>query len=72
MSGEVGLSISDWTDDQWKQYWLDKVEYEIYRGSHVFEEIECDGRLRGNGHHMRQNLVKTAQAEVLRRWVVKK
>ena len=41
----------------------------VYEATQLFETLENMGRIRGNGHHARQNLANTAVAELKDRWV---
>lgn len=50
-------------------YYLQKVEYEIYKNTRIFEDLEMDGKISGNGHHIRQKWAKMAVEEVKKRWI---
>jgi len=45
-----------------------KLSNSIYEASGLFEELESEGRLIGNGHHIRQDLCEFAIKLLEERW----
>lgn len=41
----------------------------IYEASAIYEIMEHAGRVRGNGHHIRQKLVEMAESLLKERWI---
>ena len=42
---------------------------EAYEALHIFEDLEMAGKIRGNGHHMRQRIAEAAASLVRERWI---
>lgn len=41
----------------------------VYQASHLFERLESVRKVRGNGHHMMQQIAESAQNLMRERWV---
>lgn len=68
--------MSDYTKEErarLKAMTLEQAEAEagnaIYLAALVFERLELAGKVRGNGHHMAQDLAERAKALVRERWI---
>jgi len=46
-----------------------EISNEVYRASSLFERLEEVGKVRGNGHHIRQEVAKFAENLMKERWV---
>lgn len=45
-----------------------KVSNEVYKATSAFEDLEAQGLVIGNGHHMRQRVAEFAASLVRERW----
>lgn len=45
------------------------IKNEIYAAASFFEDLEDAGKIRGNGHHMRQHLAQDAADMLADRWI---
>ncbi len=48
-----------------------QIERKVYEATRLLEELERAGKIRGNGHHMRQRLAGYAKTLVKDRWLDK-
>lgn len=46
-----------------------EIERKVYEATRLLEELERAGKIRGNGHHMRQRLSGYAKTLVKDRWI---
>jgi len=44
------------------------VAYAVYDATRLIEQLEREGKISGNGHHLRQQLAAAARAVVDDRW----
>ncbi len=62
-----------YTDEELKKMSLKEAETassnEVYSGSALFELLEDKGKISGNGHHIRQEIVRYAQKLMEERWI---
>ena len=49
-----------------------KLSNLIYRAAIRFEELEHEGKVQGNGHHMAQAVCEFAEKLLENRWICKK
>ena len=52
-----------------KEQALAEVGNAIYRAALIFEKLEHDGLIVGNGHHAAQNLADQARCMLEQRWI---
>lgn len=45
-----------------------RIQVNVYKATAIFEVLEGDGLVTGNGHHMRQQIAKAASDLVAERW----
>ncbi len=45
-----------------------QISNAVYEATRVIEELEHTGRIRGNGHHIRQRIAKFAEDLLTERW----
>lgn len=45
-----------------------RIQTEVYKATALFERLEMDKRILGNGHHIRQKIAEFAASLVAERW----
>lgn len=45
------------------------LESDVYAACKLFETLEFEGRVYGNGHHMRQQIAAEASKLLIERWI---
>ncbi len=70
MSGEDDLKPLIWHPEHWMcEDAAVAASNAAYDALGIFESLEHAGKVRGNGHHMRQEIAKAAADLVRERWV---
>ena len=48
---------------------INMIERSVYEACALFEQLELAGKVRGNGHHMAQNIAEQAGKLMQERWI---
>jgi hypothetical protein len=64
--------MKEYTEEELQSMTLEQAVAEIsnsvYEATRLIEILEGKGKIRGNGHHARQNIAVLAEMEVKDRW----
>lgn len=52
-----------------KELAISEIQNAVYQASHLFERLEGVGKIRGNGHHLMQEVASKAKELMEERWI---